>query len=129
MKFVPLVHGANRLLQWASSSEGVMPFRANESERPHINYHYMPVRGLYELTRMTGALHERLPGIECPVHLLQADRDPVVVPESVHRIAERLERTEPVIRMIEATRHGIVSEDLGGTQDDIVRRALALRDR
>ena len=129
MKFVPLVHGANRLLQWASSSEGVMPFRANESERPHINYHYMPVRGLYELTRMTGALHERLPGIECPVHLLQADRDPVVVPESVHRIAERLERTEPVIRMIEATRHGIVSEDLGGTQDDIVRRALAFRDR
>ena len=129
MKFVPLVHRANRLVQWVSSFEGVVPFRPNKSEHPHINYHHMPVHGLYELTRMVDALEKGLPGIDCPVHLLQADRDPVVVPESVDRIAEGLERTEPVIRMVGAARHGIVNEDLDGTQDYIVRRVLEFRGR
>ena len=129
MKFVPLVHRANRAVQRVSSFEGVMPFRPNKSEHPHINYHHMPVHGLYELTRMVDALEKGLPGIGCPVHLVQADRDPVVVPESVHRIAEGLERTEPEVRMIVADRHGIVAEDLGGTQDYIVRRVLELRAR
>ena len=124
MKFVPLVHRANRVVQWVSSFEGVMPFRPNKSEHPHINYHHMPVHGLYELTRMVDALEKGLPGIDCPVHLVQGDRDPVVVPESVYRIAEGLERTEPVVRMVEAARHGIVNEDLGGTQDYTVRRVL-----
>ncbi len=127
MKFVPLVHRANRAVQRVSSFEGVMPFRPNQSEHPHINYHHMPVHGLYELTRMVDALEKGLPGIECPVHLVQGDRDPVVVPESAHRIAEGLERTEPEVRMIEAARHGIVNEDLGGTQDYIVRRVLEFR--
>ena len=127
MKFVPLVHRANRVVQRVSSFEGVMPFRPNESEHPHINYHHMPVHGLYELTRMVDALEKGLPGIDCPVHLVQADRDPVVVPESVRRIAEGLERTEPVVRMVEAARHGIVAEDLGGAQDYIVRRVLEFR--
>ena len=106
-----------------------MPFRPNKSEHPHINYHHMPVHGLYELTRMVDALERGLPGIDCPVHLMQADRDPVVVPESVHRIAEGLEGTEPVVRMIGAARHGIVAEDLGGAQDYIVQRVLEFRGR
>ena len=129
MKFVPLVHRANRVVQWVSSFEGVMPFRPNKSEHPHINYHHMPVHGLYELTRMVDALEKELPGIDCPVHLLQADRDPVVVPRSVHRLTEGLERTEPVVRMVGAARHGIVNEDLDGTQDYIVRRVLEFRGR
>ena len=129
MKFVPLVHRANRVVQRVSSFEGVMPFRPNKSEHPHINYHHMPVHGLYELTRMVDALEKGLPGIDCPVHLVQANRDPVVVPESVRRIAEGLERTEPEVRMIEAARHGIVNEDLGGTQDYIVQRVLGFRGR
>ena len=129
MKFVPLVHRANRLVQWVSSFEGVMPFRANKSEHPHINYHHMPVHGLFELTRMVAELEQRLSAVQCPVDLMQANRDPVVVPESVYRIAERLEGTEPVVRMIKAARHGIVNEDLGGTQECIVRRVLEHRAR
>ena len=129
MKFVPLVHRANRLVQWVSSFEGVMPFRPNRSEHPHINYHHMPVHGLFELTRMVAELEQRLPAVRCPVDLMQANRDPVVVPESVYRIAEGLEGTEPVVRMIKAARHGIVNENLGGTQDRIVRRVLEHRAR
>ena len=128
MKLVPLVHGANRLVRWVSSAEGVMPFRPNDSERPHINYRHVPIRALYELTRMVDGLQVRLPEVECPVHLLQADRDPVVAPGSVHLIAARLERTRPVLRMVKAARHGIVPEDLDGTQDYIVHRTLELRD-
>ena len=129
MKFVPLVHRANRLVQWVSSYEGVMPFRPNRSEHPHINYHFMPVHGLFELTRMVGELEQRLPEVDCPVDLMQADRDPVVIPESVYRIAERLEGAERIVRIVRAARHGIVNEDLDGTQDYIVRRVLERRTR
>ena len=129
MKFVPLVHRANRLVQWMSSYEGVMPFRPNKSEHPHINYHFMPVHGLFELTRMVGELEQRLAGVACPVDLMQADRDPVVVPASVYRIAERLEGADRMVRIVRAARHGIVNEDLDGTQDYIVRRALEYRAR
>ena len=129
MKFVPLVHHANRLVQWMSSYEGVMPFRPNRSEHPHINYHFMPVHGLFELTRMVGEFEQRLPEVDCPVDLMQADRDPVVVPESVYRIAARLEGAERIVRIVRAARHGIVNEDLDGTQDYIVRRVLEHRAR
>ena len=105
-----------------------MPFRPDDSERPHINYRYVPIRALHELTRMVHGLRERLPEVECPVHLLQADGDPVVDPESVHLIAEWLTGTEPELRMVSAARHGIVPEDLDGTQDYIVARTLELRD-
>ena len=129
MKFVPLVHRANRIVQWMSSYEGVMPFRPNKSEHPHINYHFMPVHGLFELTRMVGDLEQRLSGVDCPVDLMQADRDPVVVPESVYRIAERLEGADRMVRIVRAARHGIIAEDLDGTQDYIVRRVLEHRAR
>ncbi len=127
MKFVPLVDRANRLVQWVSSHEGVMPFRPNQSEHPHINYHFMPVHGLFELTRMVAELEQRLPRVDCPVDLMQADRDPVVVPESVYRIAEGMEGAERAVRIVRADRHGIVNEDLDGTQDCIVRRVLECR--
>ena len=61
MVFVPLVHGANRLVRWVSSFEGIMPFRPKESEHPHINYRNMPIRGVYELQRMVDELEEHLP--------------------------------------------------------------------
>ena len=118
--FVPLVHGANRLVRWMSSLEGVYPFRANDSEHPHINYHHIPIRGLYELTRMVTELERVVPEVDCPVLVLQGDADPVVDPRSGKLLVKALggERTE--LQMVHADRHGILHEDLDGTQERII---------
>jgi len=116
MRFVPLVHGANRLVRWMSSFEGVKPFQVNDSEHPGINYRHMPVRGLYELRLLVEALKTHLAGVACPVTLIQADEDPVVVPEGIEEIVDRLTQAQLTLEMVEANRHGIVNEDVGETR-------------
>ena len=120
MRFVPLMHGANRLVRWVSSFEGIKPFQTNESEHPHINYRQMPVRGLYELTVLVDVLKASLPKLACPVTLVQGSDDPVVVPDSVNNILEHLGEVPVEFQMIDSRRHGIINEDIGGTRAAIV---------
>jgi esterase/lipase len=120
MRFVPLVHGANRLVRWVSSFEGIKPFQSNESEHPHINYRQMPVRGLYELTVLVDVLKANLPQITCPVTLLQGSDDPVVVPASAETILDYLGDVPVLLKMIESERHGIINEDIGATRATII---------
>ncbi len=120
MRFVPLMHGANRLVRWVSSFEGIKPFQTNESEHPHINYRQMPVRGLYELTVLVDVLKASLPKVACPVTLVQGSDDPVVVPDSVNNILEHLGEVPVELQMIDSRRHGIINEDIGGTRATIV---------
>ena len=90
MWFVPLMHGTDKIVRWLSSYEGIMPFRVNKSEHPHINYHNMPIRGLYELTHLNDHLRKVSRDIRCPVSLIQATEDPVVDPASGHLLYEML---------------------------------------
>jgi esterase/lipase len=120
MRFVPLVYGANRLVRWVSSFEGIKPFQTNDSEHPHINYRQMPVRGLYELTVLVDVLKASLPQVECPVTLVQGSDDPVVVPDSANRIREYLGDVSVELEMVDSERHGIINEDIGDTRATIV---------
>ena len=120
MIFVPLVYGANRLVRWVSSSEGIMPFLPSDPEHPHINYRNKPIRGLYELRRMLDELEERLPDVQCPVILLQGTEDPTVDPKSAELIHEKLGASEKKLVMVSATKHGILYEDIGETQERII---------
>ena len=121
MVFVPLMHRANRLVRWASSYEGIMPFRASENtEHPQVNYRHMPIRGLYELRRMVGELKDTLGQVQCPVRLLQGDEDPVVVPESAALIHELLGTQEKELEIISSKRHGILYDDIGATHQLII---------
>ena len=115
--FVPLIHGANKLVRWVSSFEGVMPFRPNESEHPDVNYRNMPVRGLYELRLMADELKRRLKDIQCPATILQSTGDQVVNPKSGKRILDRLGSGEKNLHMVASDHHGILNEDIGGCQE------------
>ena len=115
--FVPLVHTANRLVRWVSSFEGIMPFRATQPEHPHINYRNKSVRGLYELCSMMEELDERLPDVQCPVILIQGTDDPTVDPESAELIYKKLGTRQKEVVRVPATRHGILYEDTGDTQE------------
>ena len=115
MRFVPLMHGANRVVRWLSKYEGLIPFRPNESEHPHINYRNMPIRGLYELTRLVAQLKADLEYVSCPVCIVQGTNDRVVDPASATMAYDRLGTSKKEIRWVESERHGILHEDIGGT--------------
>ena len=109
------MHGANRIMNWLSSYEGVMPFRPNESEHPHINYRHIPLRGLYELTRVASHLNSVLDAVHCPVCLVQATGDRVVDPVSASIAYDKLGTAQKELHWIESNRHGILNEDIGET--------------
>jgi len=120
MRYVPLMHGANRLIRSISPADGVMPFRSNQSEHPHINYYQMPIRGLYELGLLVEELRSRIPEVRCPVLLMQGDADPVVDPESVGVLRDLLKAADVEVKEVATTRHGIVYEDIDGTRQAII---------
>ncbi|CAN0448835.1 unnamed protein product, partial [Phaeothamnion confervicola] len=127
LRFVPLMHGANRIVNWLSSYEGMMPFRPNESEHPHINYRNIPLRGLYELTRVASHFSEVLDKVHCPVAIIQADGDRVVDPESARIAYRKLASRDKELHWVASERHGILNEDIGATHtlilDFLARRA------
>ena len=127
LRFVPLMHGANRIVNWLSSYEGMMPFRPNESEHPHINYRNIPLRGLYELTRVANHLGDALDRVHCPVSIIQADADQVVDPESARIAYRKLASRDKELHWVTSARHGILNEDIGATHalvlDFLARRA------
>jgi esterase/lipase len=110
------MYGANRIVRWLSKYEGVMPFRLNESEHPHINYRNIPIRGLYELTRLVAQLKRELRNVSCPVCIVQSDQDTVVDPVSATIVYDLVQSKDKKVHLTESTRHGIVNEDIGGTQ-------------
>jgi len=125
MAWVPLVHRANRLVRRLPGLEGVMPFRVNDSEHPAINYRHMPVRALYELRLLVEEMERRIARIECPVVLYQASADPVVDPVSVERIAALLDPARTRVVQVASERHGILHEDIGGVQGEVVEQVGA----
>lgn len=116
MVFVPLMHGANRFVRSVSSFEGVMAFRPNQSEHPDINYRHMPIGALYELRLLVEDMQKMLPRVQCPVTLIQGDRDPVVEPRSAEIVRDKLGAAGANLIKVSADRHGILNEDIDDTQ-------------
>ncbi len=112
---VPLLHGTNQLIDWASSFEGVKPFIDNAPEHPNINYRNTPVRALYELRRLIQEMDRFLPQVDIPALILYADQDPVVSPKSAPDLVNRLGGADKRLEMVESARHGILMENIGGT--------------
>ncbi|WP_069185612.1 alpha/beta fold hydrolase [Candidatus Terasakiella magnetica] len=118
--FVPLIHHANRLAKWLAAQEGVLPYIINESEHPDINYKHIPVRALHELRQLVDEMENNLQRINCPTRLIQGDAEKVVKPESAGLIRDQMVGTTPEVIMVPATRHGIITEDIGATRKHII---------
>jgi len=118
--FVPLIHHANRLAKWLAAQEGVLPYIINESEHPDINYRHIPIRALHELRRLVDEMERNLSRIKCPTRLIQGDQESVVKPESAGLIRDQMVGTTPEVVMVPSIRHGIVTENIGGTRQHII---------
>jgi esterase/lipase len=118
--FASLIHGFNKLSEWAYIQDGVKPFLPREPEHADIDYRNVPVRGLVELGKVADELGRRLPQVTCPVTIIQATDDPIVDPASAKLIYARVGSKEKSLHMITSQRHGILHEDAAGTQDLVV---------
>jgi pimeloyl-ACP methyl ester carboxylesterase len=68
-------------------------------------------------------------GVDCPVLLLQGDRDPVVDPGSVEILGNLLAGKDVRINVVSSRRHGILYEDIDGAQNRIVAFVAELEER
>ena len=127
LKFVPLLHHANKLARWVND-EGLMPFRANDTEHPDVNYTHIPIRALYQLQKFIEYLFQQPATIDCPITLFQSDQDPVVVESSVNLLYDHIECKHKKIVTIHSSRHGIVYEDIDATQQKIIDTVLQQND-
>ena len=97
-----------------------MPFRPNNSEHPKINYRHMPIRGLFELSQLVDDMRGRLADITCPVAIIQGTEDPIIDPISAEFLLDNIASKETSLHMIPSTRHGILNEDIGDTQELVI---------
>lgn len=118
MKFIPLLHHANRIVRWVSS-EGLMPFRPNQPEHPEVNYQHIPVRALYQLQLLVEHIMANPLKINARVELYQSDQDPVVDPSSVDKLYNQVQAEIRNKYLIHADRHGVMYENLDQIQQKI----------
>lgn len=118
LKFVPLLHHANRLAQ-GIRLEGIVPFQPNEPEHPDINYQHIPIEALYQLQLLVEKLMTDPLKIHAKTHLFQSNNDPIVEPSSVTSLYRNIEAKEKSITMIESCCHGIVYDNIDGVHQKI----------
>lgn len=115
LMLVPLLHGANKLLDWAPPYyEGVKAFVANEPEHPHVNYRSVPVKSLFELRKLIQSGADLWPDITAPTLILHAERDPVVSVESAYILLNKLGSKDKRLVLVKATHHGILMDNTAG---------------
>ncbi len=118
--FVPLLHGASKLLDIVPATDNRLAFRSNESEHPHINYRHIPIKGIYELRRAVAAMNGVLGDVVCPALIMQGDSDTVVDPHSADLIYRKIGSTDKQLQMTKSDRHGILNEDIGSAQNRVL---------
>ncbi|MEM7563639.1 MAG: alpha/beta fold hydrolase [Pseudomonadota bacterium] len=116
--FVPILHHANRLVSWANS-EGLIPFRPNETENPDVNYQHIPIRALYQLQKFINHIEDNGLTIAANVNLYQGDEDPVVDPESVHKLEKLIQADNISLTLLKSDRHGVVYRNIDEVQQKI----------
>ena len=103
-----------------------MPFHPNESEHPNINYRHIPVRGLFELRRLVDNMKRRLGDVICPVAVIQGTEDKIIDPKSAKIVLDKVASTDTSLHMIPSKQHGILNEDIGGTQELVTSFLMSL---
>ncbi len=118
MIFVPLLHHANRLVSWVTS-EGLIPFRPNQTENPDINYQHIPVRSLYQLQRLIEHVSNQKLTIHAKVSLYQGDNDPVVEHSSVEKLNQIIEAEDKQIILLRSDVHGVIYQNVDQIHEKI----------
>ena len=120
-KLVKITDTANKIIKKISGSEGLLVFKKNIPEHPHINYQHIPVSAVHQLIMLIDQTTRRLNNINCPVLLIQGDNDPVVDSSSFAHIARKIPKERLSYHWVNSDRHGILFENTGMCQQKIIR--------
>jgi len=110
-KFVPTVDLWNRFIDRMQLESAKMEFVDNNPENRHINYLRNPISGVRELQRLMESLEPKLPTIEAPALIVQADGDPVVNPKGSKQVYDHLGSEDKRYLSFTRDRHGILLGD------------------
>jgi esterase/lipase len=107
-RLVPAVDVWNRLMKRVHLNEALMDFVDNNPENPDINYIRNPISGVRELERLMASVAAKLPRIQMPALIVQAQGDPVVNPKGSRKVFERLGTIKKTYVLVNFDRHGIL---------------------
>ena len=117
MMIVPIVHKINQLVSWIPSmEEGLVPFHANDTDYPDINYRSMPVQAINELRELMGTIKDQLPKITARALIIQGEKDPIVHTDSAQKIFNGLASKDKRLEWVDSDRHGLIAENVGNTR-------------
>ncbi|HBA88306.1 MAG TPA: glycerol acyltransferase [Geobacter sp.] len=108
-RFAPAVTAWNRVMEVFSYQWAKKEFVETVPERPDLNYARIPVSGLRAMERFMRELEPKLPRIEAPALVLQAEGDPVVDPRGSKRLFEMLGSRRKDYLVFPLQRHGILA--------------------
>ena len=129
IRFLPAVGVWNRCMDLIKTDRAKMEFVENIPENPHINYFRNPVCGVRELGMLMESVEQKLPQIDVPALVIQADGDPIVDPKGSRRVFELIHSTDKQYLLVNADRHGILlgkgAERVHQAIGDFVERVTA----
>jgi esterase/lipase len=115
--FIGLLHQANKVTR-LFNKHGIFPFKENTPEHPDINYCHIPIRALHQLKKLMSKCEVNF-NINCPIHFLHADEDPLIKTSSIDVLMRRFGNNNTKT-LIQSKRHGIVFDDIDNTQQKII---------
>lgn len=120
VKLANVTHSANKIIKKMSGFEGILPFKNNSPEHPHLNYHNIPIAAINQLLILINKLSPRIKKIGCPVFLIQADNDPVVNSSSFAEISKQIPKELLSYQWISSNRHGVLYENTDSCQEKVI---------
>jgi len=108
-RFAPSITRVNALLRWFNRPRPQWEYLDNHPENKHINYTSNPVSGVAQLGAAMAAMDAMLKDVTAPTLVLQASRDPVVLPDSGPEIFSKLGTPYKELVILERDNHGIIN--------------------
>lgn len=106
--FMPAIDVWNRMVTKIRGAESE-PFFEFVADNPHVNYRRNPFAGIREVGRLLEKVEERLPRLEVPSLIIQADNDPIVHVKSGRRFFELLKSSDKQYSLFNFDRHIIIN--------------------
>jgi len=116
----------NKLNDFLSLFKADLEYVESEPEFPLFNYKRNYIKSLEQLRLLMQECRESLNIVSVPSLILQADKDPVVKPDSASKILEQISSDDKTLESFEFSRHVIVQ---GEKKEEVFSSVYAFIDR
>ncbi|MDE0723413.1 MAG: alpha/beta fold hydrolase [Alphaproteobacteria bacterium] len=128
MAVVPMVNTVNAFSSWFTGGDGVVPFYPAKPENKDINYRSMPVKAINEFRDLMHDAPEFIQKVTAPLHVFQANDDPVSKAESAEKILKMSPSETKEFHPVVADRHTVLTHNNDKIWDRIASVIAGLLD-